>query len=133
MKKDCFDSIETGNFTGSFSWAKWFSEDGPTLKLISGPKTFPPQQINLSAIETTISKENTIRFKPQMRISAITSSTGTLAHRRRETFGGSLSNELQNTDKKTKKLRLKFRNTTENEKDYGTNKYMMNYRHNLRL
>ena len=102
MKKDCFDSIETGNFTGSFSWAKWFSEDGPTLKLISGPKTFPPQQINLPAIETTISKEKTIRFKPQMRISAITSSTGTLDHRRRETFRGSLTNQLQDTDKKNK-------------------------------
>ena len=22
MKKDCFSSIETGNFTGNFSWAK---------------------------------------------------------------------------------------------------------------
>lgn len=61
MKKDCFHSTETGNFTGSFSWAKWFSVDGPTPKLISGKKTFPLEQIKLPAIETTISKENTIQ------------------------------------------------------------------------
>ena len=45
----------------ALSWAKWFSEDGPTLKLISGPKTFPPEQINLLAIEATTLKENKIQ------------------------------------------------------------------------